>query len=180
MDKRIDKLTDQLQLMIQNFFHECEDRLLNDIDKRLNLTRNDLNNITERVESLESLVHEIKNTATDKIVELTNETEELKREISYLKDCARKHDNSIVAYDIRINGIPEHNNEDLFDMYLKICQIVNICPPDIKAIFRVKIKSPFGRLNHNLENKRANSDAPIIIKFKSPYERNFVLKSITY
>lgn len=173
MDNRFEKLTDQLQSTIQNMFRECEDRFLAEMDKKLNIAKLDLDNIADRVMSLETVIHEIKNENSNKVIALSKETEILRREVDYLKNCVRKQENSIVACDLRINGIPEQDNEDLFDLYLKICQTINISPPNTKSIFRIKIKRNFGG------RKETITDPPIIIKFKSPYDRNFVLKSIT-
>lgn len=185
MDKRFDKLTEdlteKLQTIIQTMFRECEERLLSEIDKRFNITKSDLDAVTVRVTSLESAVQEIKNTAMDEIIELRNETEFLKNEIVYLKSCARKQDNSIVAYDIRITNVPTEQNENLYDLYFRLCEAVNISPPNVKTIYRVKINRN-NRNNYNNKNNQNNSktrDAAIIVKFKCPYDRNFVLKTIT-
>lgn len=58
-------------------------------------------------------------------------------------------------------------------------KIINITPPNIKSIFRVKINKNSPTTNRNTRKNRNTLDAAIIIKFQCPYERNFVLKSIT-
>lgn len=183
MDKRFEKLTEdlteKLQTIIQTMFRECEERLLSEIDKRLNITKNDLNIVTERVTSLESAVENIKNTAMDEVIALRSETEDLKNEIAFLKNFARKHENSIVAYDIRITNVPTEKNEDLYEKYFRLCDAVNISPPNVKAIYRVKNNRNQQFKNKNKQNNSKPYDAAIIVKFKCPYERNFVLKSIT-
>lgn len=163
--------------MMQKMLKECKDSLLNEIDKKFYVLLNDINKVTERVTNLETSVQEIKNTAANEMIALKHETESLKNEIIYLKNCARKHENSIVAYDIRITNVPTEPNENLYNFYLKICETVKISPPNIKNIFRVKIN----KNNHTNKknNNKKTSDAAIIVKFQCPYERNFVLKSIT-
>ena len=52
-----------------------------------------------------------------------------------------------------------------------------IDPPTVKEIFRVKMKKDNGYTNKDRHvNKR--QDAPFIIKFTRPYDRNYVLTSI--
>lgn len=85
MERRFEKLTEQLQTTIQTMFRECEDRLLNEIDKKLNAAMSDLNNLTTKVSTLESVIQEIKCTATEKIIALTNDNEIFKEEIETLK-----------------------------------------------------------------------------------------------
>lgn len=182
MDKRFDKLTEQLtdhlQTIMQKMLHECKESLLSEIDKKFNILMSDMNKVTERVTNLESFVVEIKNTATSEMIALKNETEKLKNEIAYLKTFARKQENSIVAYDIRITNVPTEPNENLYDIYYKLCDTVKIPPHKIKSIFRVKINKDNHRDSKRNNNKKT-SDAAIIVKFNCPYERNFVLKSIT-
>lgn len=182
VDKRFDKLTDdlteKLQSIIQTMFRECEDRLLSEIDKRLNITMSDLNKVTDRVTNLESVVEEIRSAAMDQVNVLRTEAIDLKEEIAYLKSCARKHENSIVANDIRITNVPSEKNEDLYDIYFRLCEAVNINPPNVKTIYRVNINR-YNKQDTNINNNNRARDAAIIIKFKCPYERNYVLKSIT-
>lgn len=174
MDKRLDRLTEKLELMIKDKFNECKEYLLDEFDKRLNsITTNvdtllqsvttDLKNIQSRVKQLETVVQEN--------IELKNETDLLKNEICNLKVYVQKQENSIVASDIRVNGIPSNNKykDNLFVIYEKICEAVNIQPIAVKTIYRIK----------NTRSKKNIDDAPIIIKFCSPYERNYILKMIT-
>lgn len=179
MERRFEKLTEQLQTTIQTMFRECEDRLLNEIDKKLNAAMSDLINLTTKVSTLESVVQEIKCTATETIIALTNDNEIFKEEIETLKKYIRKHENSIVSTDIRINGIPYSQYENLQAIYFKLCQTVNINPPNTKAIFRVKNNITHRKFQSNSNNNNNTNDPAIIIKFKCPYDRNFVLKSIT-
>lgn len=150
MDKRFEKLSEQLQTTIQTMFRECENRLLSQIDKRLNITMSELNKLSERVLTLETTVQEIKNTASDKLIAHTDENAELKTEIECFKKFVQKQENSIVAHDLRINGIPRSNNENLFEMYRLICETIKINPPEVKEIFRVQIN----KNNNYISNKK--------------------------
>lgn len=183
MDKRFDKLTEQLtehlQTMMGKMLNECKDSLLSEIDKKFNVLMSDINKVTERVTNLETSVEKIKNSATNEMVALNHEIEKLKTEIIFLKNCARNQENSIVAYDIRVTNVPTVPNENLYNFYGKLCEIINITPPNIKSIFRVKINKNSPTTNRNTRKNRNTLDAAIIIKFQCPYERNFVLKSIT-
>lgn len=79
-----------------------------------------------------------------------------------------KRDNALVASDLRISGIPYIENENLAEIFYNICNTININPPKLKSIHRLKIT----------QQTRSNPDTTILAKLESPYERNFMLKSV--
>lgn len=163
MDERFEKQLDGIRTMIQTLFGECENRLMSQLDKRMNDFNRELVDVKERVTKLETVM--------DETVALRNETDQLKDEIKNLKVYVQKQENAIVACDVRINGIPSTNiyKDNLYIIYEKICEAIQITPFSVKCIYRVK----------NTKSRKNIEDAPIIIKFESPYDRNFFLKKIT-
>lgn len=79
----------------------------------------------------------------------------------------RKQDNAAVASELRITGVPQLQHEDLYELFKNLCTTVNIQPLPIKSIFRVGNR-----------NNGKNLDSTIMIKLFSPYDKNFLLRSI--
>lgn len=171
MDKRFDKLTEQILDMMQSKFKEYKDELLSEIDKRLIVIRNDIHAVNERVSYLESVtINEIKKSV--KKLEAENlEVKNMKKEILDLKRKQLKHENSVVAGGIRIRGIPYYENEDLFQIFSTICDSLNLSTPQVENIYRLK--------KIYKENKPYSpNDEVLVIKLYSPYEKNYFLKTI--
>lgn len=156
VDKRIEQAANSQAEMIKTLLLETEHRLLTELDKRMCTMRRDIDNVTERVSKLE--------TVADEIVTLKNEIKELKFQ------CL-KNANSVVASDLRINGIPYVHGENLEGIFHDICNTINIPVPPLKSIFRLQ-----NRNNKIVEN---SPDAVIIAKMMSPYDKNFFLKSLS-
>lgn len=127
-----------------------ENKVLGELGEKLAEMRRELHTITERVVKLESAVSDI---------------DHLKSEVGMLKAQLAKQENLAVACDLRLHGIPFTVNENLFDIFAQICTTINISPPVVKNIFRL--------------NNGNNKDGIIIIKFATPYIKNFILKSIS-
>lgn len=151
VDKRFDKITEVMKNLIQ----ESEARMINEFDKRFSDLKTDISNITQRVIALE--------TVADDIVSL-------KDEVGKLKTQLQRQENSLIASDLRINGVPYRDNEDLYAMFQDICGALNINTPAVKAIYRLQ--------NHNNKDKENSLNAVIMVKLFSPYDKNFILKSI--
>lgn len=160
MEKQIEKQTESLKAMFENMFREmfkeCENRLLNEIDKKLCEIRLEINDVTERLNIIETVESEI---------------DLLKKEIKDLKIKSLKQANSIVACDLRLNNVPFIAGENLYFYFEKICQTLNIPMPPIKTIFRLQ--------NRNNKVDKYSQDAVIIVKLMSPYDRNYFLKTLT-
>lgn len=169
VDKRIDRETETLKSLLResdkkyenqieifkSLLIEFENRLLSELDKRMLDMKRELVAITERVTSLETV---------------TGEIDKLKNEIKSLKIQSLKNANAIVACDLRINGIPYNNGENVLELFENICKMMKISTPGIKSIFRLQ--------NKNNKTKFNSPDAVIIVKFFSPYDKNFFLKSV--
>lgn len=117
--------------------------------------KNEIVAVTERVVRLETL---------------TGEIMALKNEIKTLKIQSLKNANSIVACDLRINGIPYTDQENLSQIFDTICKTISISTPPTKSIYRLQ--------NRNNKAKDVSPDAVIIVKLFSPYDKNFFLKSL--
>lgn len=117
--------------------------------------------VKERVSKLETVVGET--------IAIKHENEKLKDDLKKLKVYVQKQENSIVACDIRITGVPSNKDENLYTFYEKICEAVKISPFAVKTIYRVV----------RTKRRKNIEDADIIVKFLSPYERNYFLNIIT-
>lgn len=151
VDKRFEKYTD----ILKKFIEESEARMIKEFDTRFNEMKSDIINITQRVTKLEMVA--------DDIVSLKNEVGKLKLQL-------QRQENSTIASDLRINGIPYRENEDLFLLLQTICGTLSINTPAVKAIYRLQ--------NHNNKEKDFSPNAVIMVKLFSPYDKNFILKSV--
>lgn len=141
---------------IKNMLKESETRILSEIDTKINSVKTEINSITERVNRLEKK---------------SSETVQLKDEILDLKRKLLKQENSVVAGGIRIRGIPYRDNENLINIFSNICNSLKIVTPQIENIYRLnKIYK---------ENKPYSpTDEVIVAKLQSPYDKNFLLRTI--
>lgn len=146
------RLTEEIRTLVK----EAENRLLNEIDKRFCDIREELTDVTDRVTRLETVM---------------GENIELKNEIRNLKIQSLKHSNSTVACDLRINGIPFSTDENLQHLFGKICNILEISIPPLQFIHRLQ--------NKNNKSKGNSPDGVIIARLLTPYDKNFVLKSLS-
>lgn len=149
LDKRLEKQTEDITNMLEEF----KSRIFAEISKTMDEVKNDLIELKQRVNKLD--------TAVDDVVSM-------KKEIKLLKSKILSHENSVVASDIRITGVPfdENSTENLSEFFNNLCDAIQIEPPEIKSIFRVK----------NFTNYRNVPDPPILVRLNTPYDKNFVLK----
>lgn len=159
LDKRMEKQTNE----IKNLLNEFEFRLITELDKKMDEMKKELVDVSERVTKLESVVEELG--------EVRNEMWNIKKEINALKMQIKRQENSTIAADLRINGIPFSKDEDLLLTFNKICSTINLTTPAIKSIFRLQ--------NENNKHKTNSQDAVIIVKMMSPYDKNFFLKTLS-
>lgn len=151
VDKRFERFTEAIKTVIE----ESEARMLKEFDKHFNEIKSDILNITQRVTKLEMVAEDIVS---------------LKNEVGKLKIQIQRQENSIIASDLRINGVPYREQEDLYLMFQTICGTLNINTPAVKAIYRLQ--------NHNNKEQDYSPNAVIMVKLFSPYDKNFILKSI--
>lgn len=151
VDRRFEKITEVMKTLI----HESEARMIKEFDKRFDLLKIDILNVTQRVTKLESVADDIVT---------------LKDEVSKLKTQLQRQENSLIASDLRINGIPYRREEDLYGVFTTICNNLNVNTPAVKSIYRLQ--------NFNNKHKDNSPNAVIMVKLLSPYDKNFILKSI--
>lgn len=123
---------------------------------KVNKIKNNLSELSERVNNIEKSIPNIK---------------AIHQELNYLKSKIEHQENLNVSYNLRICGVPYTENENLFDLYSNLCNFLNMPQPNIKSIQRIRSKT-------DKKNKNSASDGVILVKFFSPQERNFVLRSI--
>lgn len=185
VDKRMEKQTAEIQQKLQELFKESEDRLLSQLEKRmcekLSEMRLDLNDVCERVSKLEIEAGENKIAIENKLSELktdvanvmtktinvkTVSSEDIEAELATLRHKILQHENYAVASDLRIDGIPYYKNENLFNIFTTMCSNLNIETPNVRALYRLK-------------NKKISPSPTILVKLASPYEKNFMLKTVS-
>lgn len=156
IDDRLQRMNDELFERIKSLLRETENRIVNDFEKRICDLRSDFDDVTERMSKLEKV---------------SDDVGALKLEIKELKFQALKHENSLVACELRLNGIPYSKDENLFSVFDIICKNINIPTPHLKSIHRLQ--------NRNNTKKHNSPDAVIIVKLMSPYDKNFFLKCLS-
>lgn len=173
LEKKLSKQTNNINAQITHLvslLQEGETRLLEKINSSVKEAENRLlNEINNKFHELKTNIHDV----NERVLKLENENTnilELKREIKKLKIQSQKHSNSLIACDLRINSVPFTTNENLYDIFNKICQTVSIPTPQLQSIHRLK--------NKNNKNNLNSPDGVIIAKMMTPYDKNFVLKAI--
>lgn len=154
----IKEQSDIIKTMIEN----NKSSLIAEIENKFSVLKNDIikdvkkeiNQLNERVGALETV---------------NNDIDQLKTDVHNLNLKLLTHENTAVASDIRITGIPFHDNENLKYIFENICGTLNIAVPFYKSIFRVK----------HFKSIRDVKDPPIIIKLDSPFSKNGFLKTVT-
>ena len=149
MDQKLARQTEVITAQIASQFNvhlvELEKKILGKLDA----VQAGLNAVTNRVSELEEKIPQI---------------EELKAEINSIKLKLQDQENSLVASDIRINGIPKYDNEDLFVLFDTICKSIQHSTPTVKQIFRI-----YNKFLHK---------SVIIVKLESPFAKSQLLKAI--
>lgn len=129
------------------------------VDDKLAELRTDINNVKVRVTDVESSNVKSNGVAVP---------DDIQNELSYLRAKILQQENSAVSCELRINGIPQYNNENTFKIFDALCEKLGIPTPDINQIYRVKNK-----------NKNQSTAATILVKLMSPYDKNFILRAIS-
>ncbi|XP_059223232.1 uncharacterized protein LOC131997010 [Stomoxys calcitrans] len=169
IDKRFEKQNELIQTLIK----ESETRLLHELDKRISDFQSEITSLKERIVNMETVADKI-NVIEKDIFELKSQkmvypqNSELENEIKILKAQLAKQENFHVASELRINGIPSYNGENLNILFSNICNCFNIPTPTVKSIYRLKNKI------------RQNNDATIIVDLMSSYDKNYILKSMAF
>ena len=155
--------------LIESKFKELNDSIntkMEKVSKNINTSKSEiLGEISAQIADLHSKFNIITNRVKELELKI-NECDTLRAEINILKEKAEKQDSIAISSEIRINGIPSNKNENLYDVFKRICHVINIPTPNIQTIFRVKNK-----------NNTQYNDGPIIVKLSSSYERNFLMRS---
>lgn len=183
--KLSDKMDKQHELMrelndsTRNQIRECEEKILCTFERKIKTIETEISCLRDKLSALESVAVDINkqreelNGALSKIHCLeskSNEIGHLQNEIKTLNFKLQRHENNTVASDLRINGIPYMENENLIGIFNDICKTINTNSPAIKNIYRLN--------NHN--NKRTNDspDAVILVRMWCPYDKNYFLKTL--
>lgn len=141
MDKKIEKSNVNLQSSldeIKNMIRESEKRVLAEFETKVNEMKFEISNLRERVSKVEEVAEEIHT---------------LKAEIRDLKINSFNQENAVVACDIRINGIPFENNENLQAIVKCLCDVIQTPMPKFKMIYRLQNRNNTKQQNWNYNCK---------------------------
>lgn len=147
----LDRRLEEHILQIKLLWEERENKLLNEIE----ILKREVTSANERIDQIETA-------AVENI--------DLKSQIQELKLQTMRQENLFVACDLRINNVPFTKDENVYNIFDDICRAIDIQTPSVKAIYRLS--------NKNNKEKTNSTDAAIIVNLFSPYDKNFVLKSI--
>lgn len=158
----LNKQTESLQTAIK----ETEERILSQINnKLLDLENRLLTDLNERVNKIDEEIKSI----NERVVRYETESadiSEVKSEIKKIKSQINKQENLTVSCDLRIMGIPSSNAENLNELFNNICSALNIPTPPYKNIYRI-------------QTNKKSFDGTILVQLFSPYDRNFILKTLS-
>lgn len=150
------KYAKQNEIMIAKI-EECVKKSVNEalsvLEEKVQQNTETLKVLSERVTKIELSVSHIS--------EMTNE-------INNLKSTIKHQENLSVSTNLRLCGIPYNANENLFEIFGKICTFLNIQQPNIKSIHRI-----------TNNKKRGPADGVILVKLFSSQERNNILRNIS-
>ena len=149
MDQKLARQTDVILAQIESKFNKHLVEFENKILAKLDAVQAGLNAVTNRVSALENKIPQI---------------DQIMAEVEFLKTKLHQQENSTVASDVRITGIPIYENEDLSVMFDTICKSIQHKTPGVKQVFRI----------HN----RIQQNSIVIVKLESPFAKGQLLKAI--
>jgi len=160
LDQRFAEQTNILQGMV----HTSKLEILSTMNARFEEFRQNYTSLSEKVQVLEASVQRITN------MELVQRTlqaalSDVNDELHLLRDKVAKHENALVSCELRIHGVPACDNENLIDLFYKLCASAKIAKPSISSIRRLKPQR-----NNKI------TDGAILVKLASPQIRNDTLR----
>lgn len=127
------------------------DKIESDFRQRFEEVTRTVADLSQRVQQLES-TSEPSASISPEISQLAQRIDDLEREK--------------ISADAIIRGIPRKENENLHDLFAKLCHSVDCSPtPTLQNIFRTRTKD-------------ASVDTAIVVKFHSATDKNLLLKSV--
>lgn len=183
LDARMKEQSDFIITLLAKQMKQDNQDLTNTIQKQFEVVNKNINVINTKVQQLESdnliIMNEIDSLKSDvtkinlelnetkKKLELSNaQLSSTKKELAEASTSIANLDNKFVASDAVMFGVPQLPEENLKSLYNHLCHTLDIKPPVVLDLFR----------SRPIQNSHKNTS--IIIKFKSPYEKNFLLTSI--
>lgn len=146
---------------IESMINETKSTIFTEIESKFNDFKNEvLKNVRIEIDELNKKVKELDS--------VNSQLMQLKSDVKLLNTKILQQENSAIASDLRITGIPYTDTEDLNNIFDNICQALNTNTPHVKSIFRVK----------HFKNIRNVADPPIIVKLRSPFEKNRLIKTL--
>lgn len=118
--------------------------------------------LTENIDSINSTITDLSQ-RTAEIEQKVNTA--LSGEISELRNRCDMIERKEFLTDAIVFGIPQLTDENLHNLYKKLCDTIEVIPPALKNVFRTK-------------HRNNNDDPPVILQFTSVGERNKMLKAL--
>lgn len=150
------KFTKQNKIMIAQI-EECVKKSVKDA----------LSVLEEKVQKNTQMIQILSEKVTN--IELSvSHLNEMRNEINKLKTTIKHQENLSVSTNLRLCGIPYYENENLIEIFGKICSLINLNQPNIKSIHRI-----------SNNKKKRSADGVILVKLFSSADRNDILRSIS-
>lgn len=134
---------------MKGFIRESEQRLLQRVGE-----------LTAEIANLKSSYNDMEK----RVAVAESECTQLRSDVNALRSQVDECQNNAILTDILLSGVPTTTNEDLGEVFTKICRTVQVNPPSIRTAFRIR--------------KSKNGSSPIIVKLNSPNDRSLLLRAI--
>ena len=177
-----DKIDRQNKLIceLKNSMVECKESLMKEFESKFESIRDEIADVKAKMSEFEKVATEMQKYQCEvenlkqkllSVDEIDTDFKNIKNVIGLLKSKVQKQENATVAADVRINGIPCQNNENLINIFNAICHTINTPVPSLQSIVRLQ--------NQNNKFAKDSPDAVIIVKMLSPYDKNYFMKSMS-
>jgi len=162
LDQRFAEQADILKGMVQ----KSKVEILDAMNARFEEFRLSYAALSKKVQVLEAAVQRITEKETE-IDTYLSSLSNVNAELQLLHDKVAKHENALVACELRIHGVPAQDGENLEQSFYKLCSAADIAKPVIQSIRRLK----------QMHNNKI-TDGAIIVKLATPQMRNNILRSL--
>lgn len=124
-------------LALEGMLRSSKQELISSMNNQFETLRQQFGQLAKKVKDLEDTVRVIEICDSD-FDTVKDELTAVKAELRSLKDAANKTENASIANELRIHGVPVEEQENLNEIFEKICTAANMPLPIIKNIKRLK------------------------------------------
>lgn len=159
MEKKLEEQRDDIIAQLTAVLTTSEERVMQKISELAAETAN----LKLSIAAIEKRVTAVENACAD-VLTLRSELIATKAQLTALE-------NSAVATDLIINGIPQAAGECLPEVFAKVCSVAQHKPPPLRDVFRLRSVKGNGQ--------NSSSACPIVVKLFSANDRNRLLRSVS-